>query len=215
MGEIELIHRLHLDESHLDLWMINTREKAADFLWNIELPGRLAERLSIIQSDSRKKEILATYYLVKEYLGAPTEVFYHSDGAPYLLERELKLSITHSLGQVAILFSREKEIGMDLEYCSDRILKLSSRFLSAGEMEAIPEGERLRYLTILWTMKESVVKLYRNRQLDFKTQILIDPFELREKGTSTARVFVEGDWLSCEMNYIDLGDRTMSYCMKH
>ncbi len=46
------------------------------------------------------------------------------------------ISISHTLGYVAVILSRDYEVGVDIEYVSDRVNRISSRFLRDDEVFA-------------------------------------------------------------------------------
>lgn len=72
------------------------------------------------------------------------------------------LSISHSKTHAALLLSSHKDIGVDIEQVSPRILRLADRLAQPIELPtdfaALSPEQQARYLTTLWTVKEAVYK---------------------------------------------------------
>jgi 4'-phosphopantetheinyl transferase len=86
-------------------------------------------------------------------------------GKPYLIDpqRDLRFSMTHTRGMVAVAVTEGFEIGVDVEPANRRAesMKLAERFFAPEEAALLRslEGEARRdaFFTI-WTLKEAVVK---------------------------------------------------------
>ncbi|NCC77698.1 MAG: 4'-phosphopantetheinyl transferase superfamily protein [Clostridia bacterium] len=76
-----------------------------------------------------------------------------------LLQWRPRLSLSHCKNYAVALACREEQCGVDIEFCSERLLTVRKRFTTDSEMalfaEAMPELSRL---AILWTVKEAVKK---------------------------------------------------------
>ncbi len=86
-------------------------------------------------------------------------------GKPFLLDppRDLRFSITHTRGMVAVAIAEGVEIGVDVESADRRAesMKLAERFFAPEEVALLRavEGEARRNLFFaIWTLKEAVVK---------------------------------------------------------
>jgi phosphopantetheinyl transferase len=109
------------------------------------------------KSSKRQKEWLGVRLLLKHVLGSNVQIAYKSSGAPFLINSNKHISISHSGTLVAIALSNEK-VGIDLQIISDKPLKIKSRFLSNAEIQMM--GGQLDALTAvkLWCAKEAVYK---------------------------------------------------------
>lgn len=116
------------------------------------------------RSTRREVERSAVNTLLQEYLGHEVSIAHHEDGMPYLPNLPLlHLSISHSLGRVAIALS-DAPIGIDLERCSERIPHVIKRILpeeAQAYLETYPESDRSRLAHIFWTSAEALYKLVR------------------------------------------------------
>jgi 4'-phosphopantetheinyl transferase len=81
---------------------------------------------------------------------------YGEHGKPYLSDRSLSFSISHSKSAVAVLLAKPlPEIGVDLEEVREIRPSLIGRFASDAELAEIRSD---RDAVLLWTKKEAVVK---------------------------------------------------------
>jgi 4'-phosphopantetheinyl transferase len=86
-------------------------------------------------------------------------------GKPYLLDppRDLRFSLSHARGMVAVAIAEGVEVGVDVESAERRAesMKLAERFFAPEEIALLRnvEGDRRRDLFFaIWTLKEAVVK---------------------------------------------------------
>ena len=75
----------------------------------------------------------------------------------------------NTLGYVAVILSRDYEVGVDIEYVSDRVNRISSRFLRDDEVFADTTDK-----LIAWCAKETMYKLFSSEHLALK-DIKVDP----------------------------------------
>ena len=73
-----------------------------------------------------------------------------------------QISISHTRGYAALILSDDSEIGIDIEYRSDRVERIASRFIRPDE-KAETTDEKL----LLWSAKEAVYKLFSEDNLLF------------------------------------------------
>lgn len=128
----------------------------ADF--SAELPeALLTQAKQSFKSVKRQKEWLGVRLLLKHLLSEDVTIAYEPTGAPYLINCEKNIGISHSGSLVAIVLSDER-VGMDVQIISEKPLRLKSHFLS--DEEACMMGHDLDALTAvkLWCAKEAVYK---------------------------------------------------------
>lgn len=126
--------------------------------FSLALPQELITKVQQrFKSSKRQKEWLGVRLLLKHVLGSNVQIAYKSSGAPFLINSNKHISISHSGTLVAIALSNEK-VGIDLQIISDKPLKIKSRFLSNAEIQMM--GGQLDALTAvkLWCAKEAVYK---------------------------------------------------------
>ncbi|MBP5628618.1 MAG: 4'-phosphopantetheinyl transferase superfamily protein [Bacteroidaceae bacterium] len=72
------------------------------------------------------------------------------------------VSISHSKSHAALLLSSHRNIGVDIEQISERILRLADRIAQPDELpsnwQSLTPEQQARHLTTLWTIKEALYK---------------------------------------------------------
>lgn len=170
-------HFIPEPDCHLMVWRIDEPE---DYFK--ERLGKKHYQLPDYESishPSKQLEWLASRFLAKE-LAESLEINY--DGLikdhynkPYLKDSSHHLSLSHSLHSVAAAIHLHQPIGIDLEAVSSRLHIIEHKFLTDTERSFAQKD--LQKLTVLWSAKESLYKLWGKRGLHFQKQILVEPFE--------------------------------------
>ena len=139
---------------------------------------------SRLKAEQRQKEWLATRLLLKEMLGHEAIIHHHPNGAPFLSETEQKqISISHTKDFVAIMLTDVTHIaGIDIEYRSERVRKVRSRFLNAEEERFIDPAHETEHLLICWCAKETLYKIINRQEVDFCRHLHIQPFSYAKQG---------------------------------
>lgn len=113
------------------------------------------------RSDKRLKEELCVYALLTAMTGNDHLVIGHEPSGKPQLEG-WSISISHTRGWVAIILSTDFQVGIDIEYTSDRVSKVVDRFIREDE-----QRETLSQQLINWSAKETVYKLFSEQKLDY------------------------------------------------
>jgi phosphopantetheinyl transferase len=164
----------------MGVWKVN--ESADELLSLLTQTDRYLLFLEKMRTENRKTEWLAVRVLLKELLGKETVIAYHDNGAPYLPERDLFISISHTKGYVAVLLLDKPPAGIDIEYRANRILKVRSRFISPEEDSRIDPANETDHLLIYWCAKEALFKMMGQHEVDFAKHIHIAPFPYKKSG---------------------------------
>ncbi len=136
-----------------------------------------------ISSASRRLERLASRALLRELLGREEEVAYRFSGAPYLPRSpRCHISVSHTRGFVAVVLDK-RPVGVDIEYRSDRVLKIRSRFMGLDEERHIDPAHEVEHLLLHWCAKETLFKLLSLEEVDFQEHLHVDAFPYAEEGT--------------------------------
>lgn len=129
-------------------------------------------------SSKRQKERLTVEALVRASAGSYTSLGHHQNGKPYIIGKDINVSISHSRTHAAVLLSHNLHCGVDIEVTSSRILRLASRIAQPQEKPhsqgAFNEYENILWLTTLWTVKEAVYKSMESQtNIDMLTDICV------------------------------------------
>ena len=129
---------------------------------------------SHLKSDKRKKEFLACRILLN-YLNKNLKISYSENGSPNLNNHQC-VSISHSGDLVCIIIS-DKKIGIDIELISDKSLRLKEKFINSHHTKLNNEKS-----TLIWSIKEAVFKFHKIGNVDFKKDISVPEFILKDRG---------------------------------
>ncbi len=167
------------------VWKID--ENIDQLLSILELSVEDLARFQSLRSVSRQKEWLSTRALLNQSLGYAAQIDYKSNGAPYLSESsQFSLSISHTKGYAAILLQKDRPAGIDIEFKSDRVKKIRSRFMSEEESQNINQAYEVDHLLLYWCAKEALFKMIGQQDVDFIRHLHIEPFVFARKGVLTA-----------------------------
>lgn len=139
------------------------------------------ERYYNINNQKRRIEWLSTRILIYQIFNEPKKIDYTENGKPYLIDNDFHISISHSCDFVAVLLSYEGRAGLDIERVSERVQKISHKFLNAQEAEHAPVSDQYA-ITLFWGAKEALYKLHGNENINLRDNINIKPFEPRKIG---------------------------------
>lgn len=91
-------------------------------------------------------------------------IIHNEDGKAFLnsFDNNINISISHCQSAVAIRISNRNIVAIDIEYLSNKILKIRDKFLSSEEALLL-DINSIVDLTLLWTAKETAYKYYSIR----------------------------------------------------
>ena len=162
------VNKLFFNNINVSIWRIDETE---DFLIsNLDLSINCKKRLKSIQSPSQRKQFLSVRNLMKYNDIDLNDLFYDSNGAPFL-KNNLNISISHTNNYSAIALSKNP-VGIDIQDYREKILSVRDKFVNEFEIELI-DTHSVNDLTILWSIKESIYKIYKKQGLNFKKNIIV------------------------------------------
>lgn len=161
----------------LGLWQM---DESPEQLFDL-YPHLLPYRSSLddkYKNDGRKLEFLAIRALMYEMLrvnGASKGLLSHAgdfthNGQGKPLFRGYHVSISHTKGYAALILSKKSEVAVDIEYMSDRVERIASKFLRKDE-----RADSLDAKLVHWCAKETVFKLFSEENLLFE-DMRVKPF---------------------------------------
>ena len=131
---------------------------------------------SRFQNERRRTEHLAWRRVVRRELGRGVEIGYNEVGAPTLNLENMHLSVAHGAGLVAVVIS-DKKVGIDIESLERDFASVSSRYMSVEEQALSTHKE---WGAMVWCAKEALYKLYGERGLDLKHDIVLTDYNHEE-----------------------------------
>jgi len=195
-------------EMRIGCWQITeSREELSE---NLIVDNELEELIKSC-NERRVKELFATRLLLKWLMQNPVEkIVYDENGKPSLKYGSEKISISHSKDRVVILISKSVEVGIDIEYIGEKVLRIKEKFLTDWELEFV--GENLVKGTIYWCAKESLYKFYSEKGLDFRINLTLNDFEVQRRGCFQAKIVKEHFYKVMNINYCVFDNFVMTYC---
>lgn len=155
-----LLRIIKRDEATIGLWEMVDGE--FDSCTDDYLRGAIGEAEKRYKSNARRMEYICERALLKDMMNGRIEnIFHNEDGKP-MLNNGLNISISHTRGYIAIILSETKNVGIDIEYVSDRVEKIASRFMREDE-----SADDIMSLLVHWCAKETLYKLFSSEHLDF------------------------------------------------
>ena len=150
----------------MGLWQIteSVDDFYADYPFLQKYKTALTEKY---RNDGRKLEFLAIHALLHEMVG-DGKIDHLPSGKPIL--KGWHVSLSHTKGFAALILSRTHEVGVDIEYYSDRVERIVSKFMRKDE-----KASNLDELLVHWCSKETVYKLFSEDNLEY-SQMRVKPF---------------------------------------
>ena len=150
----------------LGIWAIS---ESSDDFWALSpyVESSRSEFNALYKSEQRKCEVLAVRLLIKEIIGDNVQLLHQDNGKPYL-SSGMNISISHTRGFAVIIVSHSKQVSVDIEDFSNRIVRIGRKFLRDDE-NASSQVKLLMH----WCAKETMYKLFPEDNLTFnKMQLL-------------------------------------------
>ncbi|MGB3463817.1 MAG: 4'-phosphopantetheinyl transferase superfamily protein [Cyclobacteriaceae bacterium] len=92
-------------------------------------------------------------------------------GKPNLKGCNFHLSISHSYPYAVAIINQRESTGIDIEYPTNKLTRISSKFLNESELRY---EEDLGDLCKVWCVKETLYKIYGRRKVDYRKHLHVD-----------------------------------------
>ncbi len=208
-------------DTRLAIWKIEEDEPF--FLASVPL------QRNITHPHKRLQHLAGRYLLRLLFPQFPIELIQVADTRkPYLEDEAFHFSISHCSDYAAVIVSKTRRVGIDIELVTDKVARVQHKFVGDGEREVVnsewsivnnKENEDLfqnttshAQLILLWSCKEAVYKWYGRGNMDFKKHM--QAVGLITKGSKSYAVKMvvkknEDQWLDLHSCFFD--DLCMSY----
>lgn len=169
-----------IKKPHFQLKVWHITEEVSFFEKEISLFESEQIILSKIKREPKKKQWLAARFILKE-LTNNEEVVKNKHGKPFLKSKSGFISISHSENYAAAIFSKELNVGIDIEPQREKVLRIADKFLSIKERGFINSKKEIKHMITCWAMKEAAFKWYGKEYISFRDSINISPFKYNDK----------------------------------
>jgi 4'-phosphopantetheinyl transferase len=207
-----IVNKLVAVDCHLGIWEI--KEDYPTLFNRVKLSDDEIVTLDKFQSHQRKLEWLSVRVLINEILEKECLIVYNAERKPFLADNSHNISISHSRNLTSVLVSKNRKVGIDLEYISHQIHNISHKFINENEViSQDPVDERL-HLYIHWCAKEALYKICDKQDINFKQNLTIEPFNVNKEGNITGIVHNRFGHEKFEMNYFTIDGYVVAWCTK-
>jgi 4'-phosphopantetheinyl transferase EntD len=138
-------------------------------------------RLHDMKSEQHRKGFLSVRKLLEHAGYTDLDMYYGIDGKPHLKDGK-NISITHSYNFSAIIISG-KNAGIDMEMQREKIITIANKFCISefSYLNPMHLETYMRYLTVIWGVKEALFKMISLPGISFKQHINVFPFSLTDE----------------------------------
>ncbi len=200
------------DDCLLGIWDIT--EDYEELFSRLSLRQEEERLLNSFACDLRKIEWLSVRVLLRQMSGHELSIIYNGNRKPFIEGNSFHISISHSNNLSSILLSRNHKVGIDLEFMSHRISKISHRFINEKEQITPDEDLKRYHLYIHWCAKEALYKICDKQDINFRKNIIIEPFNPESKGVLKGLVNNRYRKEYFKLNYFTIDNYIIVYTVK-
>lgn len=197
------------DQTMLSVWKIEETE--VQLLSGLQLKQHELDLIATLSNGKRALHWLSTRLLLRTMLNTADYIDCKMDehGKPFLVNSNTHISLSHSYDYAAVIISKDKKVGVDIELIKIKIKSIKHKFLSDIELAQKQIGDNTDGLYVCWCAKEAIYKWYGKKGLEFKQHIHIKPFKLKAEGSLNALVELPEGSKELTVNYFKTKDGYM------
>jgi 4'-phosphopantetheinyl transferase len=204
--------RMQVDEdTEFALWKM---EEQADDLYNqLQLNDKEKAYIESLGNGKRNLHWLGTRVLLRTMLHTDDYIDCQVDehGKPYLVNMPYHISLSHSFDYAAVMLSKNKPVGIDIELISEKVERIAHKFLSNEELAMIEPKDKIQQLYVFWCAKEAVYKCNGRKVISFLDHIHIDEVNWTKSGKLKTSIRKGDMHLDFDVNYMPYGDYMIGY----
>lgn len=205
-----IVYQKNIDEqTSLAVWKIEETEE--ELLSGLQLKQHELDVIASLSNGKRALHWLSTRLLLRTMLNTNDYIDCQMDdhGKPYLVDSDTQISLSHSYDYAAVIISKDKKVGVDIELIKHKIKSIKHKFLSDVELAQKQIGDNTNGLYVCWCAKEAIFKWNGRKGLEFKQHIHIKPFKLKDEGNLQALVELPEGTKALDINYFKTKDGYM------
>lgn len=193
----------------IGVWKIE--ESLEDLI--LETKNGYVDELESFTNESRKKQYLASRLILQNILNQNHIVVNHDEnGKPSLFNSNHHISISHTNKFVAVIISKTKKAGIDIEMIHPRIHKTRRRFVSESEEKWLKDSDFVdQQLFLIWGAKEAMLKTVGDRRIDFLKNMWVNSFDFSKHGVFESRMEYLEINKTYKVNYQQIEDHLLVY----
>jgi 4'-phosphopantetheinyl transferase len=197
------------DQTILAVWKIQETEE--QLTAGLQLKQHELEFLSTLNNGKRLLHWLSTRLLLRTMLNTDDYIDCRMDdhGKPYLVNIDYEISLSHSCDYAAVMISKDKKVGVDIELMKDKIQLIKHKFLSVDELKQQNLDTSMDGLYVSWCVKEAIYKWNGRKGLELKKDMFVKAFDLKEAGDVDAVVSLPDGKQPLSASYFKTNDGYM------
>ena len=168
-----------------------------------------------ITNPHKRLQHLAGRYLLRELFPEfPLSLIIIADTRkPFLEDDAFHFSISHCGNYAAAIVSTQNRVGVDIEIPHPKIEKIQHKFLSEKEKNLLnkTDGNKIKMLTMAWSIKEAMFKWYGSGQVDFIEDMNISAINKTDAGYEAECLFKKEKNILLNLKNIFLGGNNLSW----
>lgn len=198
---------------------INSSTKAG--LWRIEesedfFLEKVPLKRDVSHPHKRLQHLAGRYLLPILFNDFPLEEILIADTRkPFLADEKYHFSISHCGDYAAAIVSSTQRVGVDIEKSTEKILRISHKFLTEKEKMLLDEQmstqQLLQLTSLLWSTKESMFKWFGDGGVDFRQHMHIEHIEGNDEEGKLICSFRKYEPLPLTVHYRFLHELVMSW----
>ncbi len=200
------------EDGKLGIWEIT--EDFENLRSMVTLDDKDIERLDSFKNHQRKLEWLSVRVLLNSLTDKDSRIVYGPERKPYLHNNSHNISISHSKNLTSILINKKRRVGLDLEFMTDKVLRIAEKFMRPEEIDSIDKTQEIYHLYLHWCAKEALYKICDKVDINFVTNLKIEPFKPKDKGLIIG--VVNNSYMNEKftLNYFTLKNYAIVWCYK-
>lgn len=197
------------DDTILAVWKIEETEE--QLISGLQLKQHELDVISSLNNGKRLLHWLSTRVLLRTMLNTSEYIDCRMDehGKPYLPNLGYHISLSHSYDYASVIIGKTKKVGVDIELIKHKIKTIRNKFLSDSELSQKQIGDNTNGLYVCWCAKEAIYKWHGRKGLEFKRDIHIKPFKLKDEGSLNALVDLPEGTEELTVHYFKTNDGYM------
>jgi phosphopantetheinyl transferase len=188
------------DSTKLAVWHITENEEF--FLEKVTIKN------TVTHPHKRLQHLAGRYLLQTLHADFPLHLIEIAESKkPLLSNGQFYFSVSHCGDYAAVIVSKNKTVGIDVELITPKIDLVKDKFLTEYELKLSattlnqPDAINYKMLTLFWSSKEAIYKWYGKGALSFKRNIGMDGlFFENEKGCINAH-FIKDERIELKIEF--------------
>lgn len=205
-----LIKKFETQNELTGVWRMS--ESLDELMARYEVKPHEKHAFEAFRNDRRRREWITVRILLDTLLGNGVSIEYMESGKPFLRGSKLFISITHTIGYVGVRLGSQP-VALDMEYVSNRVLRLIPKFVSEHEMRYVDEDNKIVTALVIWSAKETLFKRFDIPDVMFERHLSVRSLVVNgSEGVFTGCVDKDGFYAEVELHYSLFDDLILVYC---